>query len=173
MALPKSGPISISMIIKELYGNTILRNVSLGCKDFRKLANKPSGQIKMSDFYGKPEHKWVELVYDKDSGNKLAKSVMDMLRDVNQHINERHFVPKLGFYWDITDQLAKAGSGDPYSEFGYLSFRPGDTISKDNKYKVVVDYGNFNADFVTDEMAEYGMEHEGNYTIGYRIYVWE
>ena len=50
MALPSSGTITMDMIRTELKQTG---TISLGSTECRQLAGKPSGAIKMSDFYGK------------------------------------------------------------------------------------------------------------------------
>lgn len=52
MALPSSGTITMDMIRTELKQTGA---ISLGSTECRKLAGKPSGAIKMSDFYGKAD----------------------------------------------------------------------------------------------------------------------
>lgn len=64
MALPSSGTITMGMIRTELKKTGA---ISLGSTECRKLAGKPSGAIKMSDFYGKSNGyyiKFVPWVYD-------------------------------------------------------------------------------------------------------------
>ena len=58
MALPSSGPISMSQIREELKSSG---PISLGSSEVRNLAGKTSGTIKMSDLRGKS----AEIVYTK------------------------------------------------------------------------------------------------------------
>jgi hypothetical protein len=52
MALPSSGPLSLSQVNVEL-GKSSTAQISLNDADVRALAQKPSGAISMSDLYGK------------------------------------------------------------------------------------------------------------------------
>lgn len=58
MALPTTGPISLGQVKEELNKTG---SISLGSTDVRNLAGKTSGQISLSDLYGKSAATWVKV----------------------------------------------------------------------------------------------------------------
>lgn len=58
MSLPSSGTITMGMIRDELKKTGA---ISLGSNECRQLAGKPSGTIKMSDFYGKSNRPEIDI----------------------------------------------------------------------------------------------------------------
>jgi hypothetical protein len=58
MALPTTGPISLGQVKEELNKTG---SISLGSTDVRNLAGKTSGQISLSDLYGKSNTKEVNV----------------------------------------------------------------------------------------------------------------
>ena len=75
MTLPTSGQLRVSQINTEL-GNPTTAAVNIGSSTLRSLAGVASGQIRLSNFYGKsnaPQLSWPTTTYiSSDIANEFA-----------------------------------------------------------------------------------------------------
>lgn len=118
MALPTTGPISLGQVKEELNKTG---SISLGSTDVRNLAGKTSGQISLSDLYGKSAATWVKV------GNTDGLGV---IMNEGSGEDEDHYIS------EAIDTAISDCSSSISSEYG-VSIRPeftlGATVYSSNK----------------------------------------
>ena len=84
MTLPTTGKISLSEVNTELKTTGI---INMGRTDVRKLANKASGTIKMSDLHGKSSAVWVKVISNKKfNATQAGGSPEDAVNRARQNV---------------------------------------------------------------------------------------
>lgn len=94
MALPTTGPISLGQVKEELNKTG---SISLGSTDVRNLAGKTSGQISLSDLYGKSAAIWVKVgntygIGIIADGNPISEAISKAISNCSSSISSKYGV---------------------------------------------------------------------------------
>lgn len=171
--LPKSGKLSLRTIWDKIYNlnrlngdfRTLPEN-GLGSKSFRELAGIPTGPIRISDFYGKPDHYWGYVKGGTFSLESQGKTSMEILKEFVNFINSTVYTPKFGKYWDFTNDFLNHtnSDNDRINGGGRSCF-----IIKEGECRVLLRDVNIRGN--TNHRP--GYKPNDDCDIGYEIYVWE